>query len=469
MKRNWLATMAGRGSFINVVAAFGVLSLAVRAQEFKIITLDPGHFHAALFQREMLPGVAERVFVYAPLGPDLVAHLNRIAQFNQRRENPTRWKLEITAGPDFFERMLAERRGNVVVLSGNNQHKIDRLETSVRAGLHVLADKPWIIEPEAWPRLQAALEAAERNNVIAYDAMTERFEISCVLQRALVNDRAVFGEIITGTPAEPAVFTRSVHYLLKEVAGVPTLRPVWFFDIRQQGEGLADVGTHLVEHAQWSLFPNQPIDYKRDIQILRGSRWPTVLSREQFQQVTGANDFPDFLQPALNSNRLEYYCNNTVSYTLRGIHIMLDVQWEFVAPPGGKDSLLAVFRGSNARVELRRDRDTQFQPEVFVIPRAASEMTSVGAALRKRIAALQSDHPGLGLEEKAGGWRLVIPDALRASHEAHFSEVGRRFLDYARHPQSLPSWEKPNLLAKYYVTTHGVALARQSAAGPSLH
>jgi predicted dehydrogenase len=469
MKGNWLPAAAGRGFLISLVATLGVLVLAVRAQEFKIITLDPGHFHAALFQREMLPGVADTVFVYAPLGPDLTAHLNRISQFNQRRENPTRWKLEIIASADFFERMLVERRGNIVILSGNNQHKIDRLEASVRAGLHVLADKPWIIEPEAWPKLQTALEAAERSNVIAYDAMTERFEISCALQRALVNDRAVFGEILTGTLAEPAVFMRSVHYLLKEVAGVATLRPVWFFDIRQQGEGLADVGTHLVEHAQWSLFPNQPIDYKRDIEILRGSRWPTVLSGEQFQQVTGANAFPGFLQPALNSNRLEYYCNNSVSYTLRGIHVMLDVQWEFVAPPGGKDTLLTVFRGSKARVELRRDRDTQFQPEVFVIPRSPSEISSVGVALRRTIAVLQKNHPGLGLEEEAGEWRVVIPDALRASHEAHFSEVSRRFLDYARHPQSLPSWEKPNLLAKYYVTTRGVALARQSASRPSLH
>lgn len=194
MKGNWLPAAAGRGFFISLVATLGVLVLAVRAQEFKIITLDPGHFHAALFQREMLPGVADTVLVYAPLGPDLTAHLNRISQFNQKRENPTRWKLEIIASADFFERMLVERRGNIVILSGNNQHKIDRLEASVRAGLHVLADKPWIIEPEAWPKLQTALEAAERSNVIAYDAMTERFEISCALQRALVNDRAVFGD-----------------------------------------------------------------------------------------------------------------------------------------------------------------------------------------------------------------------------------------------------------------------------------
>ena len=61
--------------------------------------------------------VSETVHVYAPLGPDLVAHLGRVAAFNQRAERPTRWKLEAHTGPDYMERMLAERPGNVVVIS----------------------------------------------------------------------------------------------------------------------------------------------------------------------------------------------------------------------------------------------------------------------------------------------------------------------------------------------------------------
>src|SRR5690349_16044321 len=61
----------------------------------KLITLDPGHFHAALIQKEMYPGVSEQVNVYAPLGPDLIAHLERVANFNLRPGNPTHWKLEV--------------------------------------------------------------------------------------------------------------------------------------------------------------------------------------------------------------------------------------------------------------------------------------------------------------------------------------------------------------------------------------
>ena len=91
------------------------------SDRFRLITLDPGHFHAALIQKEMYPGVSPRVAVYAPLGPDLTEHLNRIARFNARAQNPTAWKLDIHTGPDFLEQLIAERPGNIVVLSGRNR------------------------------------------------------------------------------------------------------------------------------------------------------------------------------------------------------------------------------------------------------------------------------------------------------------------------------------------------------------
>ena len=161
--------------------------------EFRLITLDPGHFHAGLIQKEMYRGVARRVAVYAPLGPDLTEHLARIVRFNLRKENPTSWEMDIHAAPDFLERMLAERPGNVVVLSGRNRAKIHRIAASLAAGLHVLADKPWIIAAADLPLLEEALATARRNGLIAYDIMTERYEITSILQRELVNDPEVFG------------------------------------------------------------------------------------------------------------------------------------------------------------------------------------------------------------------------------------------------------------------------------------
>jgi hypothetical protein len=96
-------------------------AVAAREADVRLMTLDPGHFHAGLIQKEMYPGVDETVHVYAPLGPDLLAHLGRVAAFNRRAERPTSWRLEVHAGPDFLERMLREKPGNVAVLSGRNR------------------------------------------------------------------------------------------------------------------------------------------------------------------------------------------------------------------------------------------------------------------------------------------------------------------------------------------------------------
>jgi predicted dehydrogenase len=424
--------------------------------DVRLLTLDPGHFHAALVQKEMYPGVARQVHVYAPLGADLLAHLSRIVGFNTRRDSPTAWELEVHAGPDFLERLLRERPGNVVVLSGRNRGKIDRILAAVEAGLNVLADKPWVIASADLPKLQTALDRAESRGLVAYDIMTERYEITSILQKELVNSPEVFGAVVPGSEEEPGVFMESVHYLMKQVAGTPLRRPAWFFDVLQQGEGLTDVGTHLVDLVPWMLFPGQPIDHRRDVQMGRTRRWPTILSRADFQRVTGEADFPDFLAPAVRDGRLEYFCNTRVSYALRGVYVTLNVLWDFEAAAGAGDTHLAVFRGSRSRVEVRQGAEQQYRPELYVVPNDAADRAGVRVALEARLQSLRSAWPGLGVEERGDRLQVQIPDRYRVGHEAHFGEVTRQFLAYLRKPASLPDWEKANMLAKYFVTTQGV-------------
>jgi len=415
--------------------------------EFRLITLDPGHFHAALVQKEMYPGVSARAAVYAPLDGDLIEHLSRVARFNQRRESPTLWELDIHTGPDSLGRMLRDRPGNLVVLSGRNGAKIERIRASLDAGLNVLADKPWIIRPDDLPALEAALSTAAARGLLAYDIMTERYEITSILQRELVNDPEVFGEVLAGTPEEPAVRMESVHHILKLVAGAPNPRPAWFFDIHEQGEALSDVGTHLVDLAQWTLFPERAIGFRTDIRLLAASRWPTHITADEFRQVTGVPG------PAL-----DYYCNTGLSYALRGIHVKLDVLWRWEAPAGSGDTHFAVYRGSKASVEVRQGIEENYQPELYVAPRHPG----VKAALAGKIAALALRYPGIALEDQGNRWRVAIPGEYRVGHEAHFAQVTRQFFEYWRHPETFPAWENANMLAKYFTCTKGVELSRES-------
>jgi len=267
-----------------------------------LITVDPGHFHAALVQKEMYPTLNPTVYVYAPAGPDVEGHLARINRFNSRSENPTQWKTKVYRGDDFLQKAMAERKGNVVMLSGNNRKKTEYIKTFVDAGIHVYSDKPMCIEKDGFELLKEAFVAAEQNNVLLYDIMTERYLIHAILQRTLAQNPDVFGTLQTGTAENPAIVKESVHHFCKYVAGQPLLRPDWYFDTTQQGEGIVDVTTHLVDLVQWEAFPDQIIDYTKDIQMLSAQRWPTMLTREQFDRVTGMSGFPDFLQTQLNAD-----------------------------------------------------------------------------------------------------------------------------------------------------------------------
>jgi predicted dehydrogenase len=412
--------------------------------EYRLITLDPGHFHAALIQKVAYPGVSNRVAVYAPLSSDLTEHMNRVARFNQRSENPTAWELDVHTSPDFLARCAADKPGNIVVLSGRNRLKIQYIRAALEAGLHVLADKPWIIRIEDLPALEEALTLARRRGLTAYDIMTERYEITSILQRELVNAPEVFGEIVPGSVEEPAVYMHSVHHLLKLVAGVPNLRPVWFFDVLEQGEALADVGTHLVDLAQWTLFPDATLDYHKEIEVLRAKRWPTPMTAEQFKQVTGQAGGP-----------LDYYCNTQVSYAVRGVHVKLDVLWNWEAPPGGGDTHLAVYRGTKSRVEVRQGEAEKYVPELYVVGNVGREVLAKVTELVKR-------YPGIGVEDRGDEFRIVIPQSYRVGHEAHFGQVAMQFFEFLRHPKSYPAWENPDMLAKYYVTTKGTELSQDS-------
>ena len=459
-------TVSLAGAVLGGMSA-GALQAGPPKPDVRLMTLDPGHFHAALVQKEMYPGVSERVDIYAPVGPDLLEHLNRIVAFNTRSERPTKWALEVHAGPDFFQRMLAERPGNVVVLSGRNRGKIARIVASVDAGLSVLADKPWILKSEDLPQIAKALAEADAKGVVAYDIMTERFEVTNSLQRALVNDASTFGEIVPGTEENPGVYMESVHYLKKIVAGSPNIRPPWFFDTAEQGEGLNDIGTHLVDMVQWTLFPEQPIDYRADVRVLSGQRWPTRISQEQFRSVTNETTFPASVAPSVRDGRLEYYCNTLVSYTLRGVHAKLNVIWDWEPPEGSGDTHFAVYRGTRARIEVRQTRADGFRPELYVIPGSSAMKPQVLAAVRRKVEALKEAYPGIGVEERNDEIRITIPDALRVGHEAHFAQVTTNFLRYVRDRSTLPGWERPCMLAKYYVTTKGSELSRAGAPKPA--
>ena len=445
-------------------AAFMMLSTTSHAQPDKkpvqLLTLDPGHFHAALVQKTMYPEVDNTVHVYTPGGADAQQHLERVSAYNNRPASPTAWKEVVYTGPDYLQKMLAEKRGNVVVLSGNNQKKAEYILRSLQAGLHVYADKPMAIDGKGFAQLQEAFALAAKNNLLLYDIMTERFEITSILMRELSRLPSVFGTLQKGTPQNPAVVKESVHHFYKLVSGAVLTRPAWFFDVAQQGHGIADVMTHLVDLVQWECFPDQSLDYKKDIRIGDARRWTTDLSRQQFATLTKTENFPPYLQNAVaNDTLLRVFSNGEVSYTLRGVHAKTRVIWNYEAPAGSGDTYSALMRGTRANLVIRQGAEQQYTPVMYIEPAAAGQHYE--SVLREGFKSIAAAYPGVELKQTGSGWEVLIPEKYKENHEEHFARVTQNFLRYLQ-AGTLPAWEVPNMLAKYYTTTKALEVAQKT-------
>jgi len=345
-----------------------------------------------------------------------------------------------------------------MVVSGKNSKKIDYILSAVKAGINVYADKPLVTDPEGLEKLMQVFDIAEKNNVLVYDIMTERFEVTTAIQKALSMSQSIFGELLDGTLENPAISKESVHHLFKYVSGKPLVRPAWFLDTKQQGEGIIDVTTHLVDLVQWEAFPNQIIQ-SSDVNMLSARRWATILSKDQFKKITGLDSYPDYLQKDLKENYLHAYCNGEMNYTIKGKHAKVSVIWNYEAPEGTGDTHQSTMRGIKSDLIIKQGVEENFKPTLYVKSKSNENFES---DLSLTISELQNEFPGISSKKITNSlWEILIPETLKIGHEAHFGQVTNNFLKYFEEGR-LPDWEIPNMKTKYYTTIEAYKLATQN-------
>jgi len=420
-------------------------------QTVKLITLDPGHFHAALVQKRMYPNVSPNVHVYAPEGSDLKLHMDRINGFNTRAENPTKWTSDVYTGPDFFEKMLKDKAGNVVVLAGNNSRKTEYILKSVQAGYNVLSDKPMAITPKDFELLKQAFDVARQKGVLLYDIMTERYEITTVLQRELSRFPKVYGTQETGTPDDPAVTKESVHHFCKLVAGKPLQRPAWYYDTRQQGEAIVDVTSHLTDLVQWEVFPDVTLS-PSDVSVLKARTWTTPITLEQYKTSTSTDQWPAYLKQDVDkSGVLQCKANGEFTYSIKGVYAKVSVLWNFQPPAGAGDTHYSLMRGTRASLIIEQGQAEGYKPVLYVEPRRGTGVKAdeIDAALKDAMAEINKKWPGITYEKWETGFRVNVPAQYAVGHESHFGQVAEKYLGFLKN-RDMPAWEVPNMLVKYY-------------------
>ena len=408
-----------------------------------LLVLDPGHFHAALTLRMPQARAADEVFVYAREGAELRDFLALVERFNQRASEPTHWRLTVSTSSDPLARLIEERRGDVVILAGRNGGKARTLRVLHEAGFHVLADKPWLVEPADLEHVRASLAGWP----LAAEIMTGRHDHASGVVKRLVGAPEVFGDFRV---EEPALEQDSVHHLEKLVDGAPLRRPWWYFDVRVQGSGAVDIPTHLVDQAQWLAG-----DDAGPPTLLSARAWPTPVPAAAFRRITGEPGFPRELGPFLDGDTLGYRCNAELAYRVGPVTARAMARWDLAARAGGGDATRLIAHGTRADVRLEQTAATGHRRRLFVEPGA--DRAGVARVLREAVTAWQPEWPGLDVVPSGtGGFELSVPPVLDGGHETHFTRVLDEFLrtiDGAQWPAALAA----RTLGKYALLAEAAA------------
>lgn len=431
---------------IMVLSAAALCGCARKEVPRTMVVIAPGHYHAALIQKNSLEGVSDTVKVYAPEGPELDSYLATVESFNTREDHPTVWVEEVRAGDDYLSDVPQAGKGDFVVLAGNNERKAGDILHAVRKGYHVLSDKPMAVNRADYELLKTAYAEAGRKGLVIYDLMTERYDVLNRIVRRILSDKDFFGEFDGG------VSISSVHHFYKLVAGSVLKRPAWYYDVRQQGEGIADVTTHLIDLVFWQCFPDEAIE-SRDVKLLDASHAPTPINPEQYKASTGTDPFPGYLSDAVRDGVLQVMSNGTMTFEVKGIPASIRVRWDFEAPEGSGDTSESLFEGTRATVRIIQDASTGFRRLLLV--------TAPEEAAKTMERKLKEEYASVSFEPYAAGtWLVDVPAEEKKSHEDHFNMVAKAFLNGLRTGE-IPDWERVNTLTKYDLTTSAVALANE--------
>jgi hypothetical protein len=390
-----------------------------------LLILNPGHFHAALVLREPHPNLSDNIHVYAEAGPDLDRFLEIVDSFNTREVNPTCWRITVYRGTDSLEKLIEEKKGDIVVMAGRNDTKMQNIDTLSRAGFAVLADKPWVTSEAALPFLRSAM-AADRP--LAADIMTERCEITTLLQKDFLMEEKVFGKVRIEKDTSPSVFRECVHHLYKNVNGKPLVRPAWYFDIAVQGEGIVDTAVHLADLTQWMLFPGTPIDYEKDVELMEARRWATKVPLSEFTKITGCDQFPETIRKYVKDDVLNYFCNGELIYRVKGVPVHLRELWYLDEPPGGRDTHRSLIKGTRSDLMIRQLPEKDFKTEFLVVPQKNREQ--VEEAVQECLKRWSDMYPGLAAIPEKNALLIQIPDDIRTTHEQHFYRVRDAFISH---------------------------------------
>jgi hypothetical protein len=138
------------------------------------------------------------------------------------------------------------------------------------------------------------------------------------------------------------------------------------------------------------------------------------------------------------------------------------VIWNYQAPEGTGDTHFSIMRGSRCNLTIRQGEEEGYTPMLYIEQTGTEDPVDFASSLEEAVSQqLASGYPGVRLKKlEEGRWLLEIPDKYKVGHEAHFGQVTEKFLGFVK-SGSIPRWEIPNMIVKYYTTTEGMKKAME--------
>lgn len=118
-------------------------------------------------------------------------------------------------------------------------------------------------------------------------------------------------------------------------------------------------------------------------------------------------------------------------------------------------------KGTKAILRTVQSKEQNFVKQLYVQKAEGVDEKEFTEQLQRSIEKINAKYPFVSFSPASGkGIYLInIPIENREGHESHFKYVAESFFNYLV-SRDMPEWEKTNTLAKYFITTKAVEVAK---------
>ena len=84
------------------------------------------------------------------------------------------------------------------------------------------------------------------------------------------------------------------------------------------------------------------------------------MNLDEFKEVTGVSEFPDYLQKNVVNDKLNVFANGEMVYKIKNVYAKVVVEWKYQAPEGTGDTHYSIMRGTHSDLIISQSEKEEF-------------------------------------------------------------------------------------------------------------